>query len=554
LICFFVNQWSQKEKVIEICTKLHIGINLTLFIGGLILSLLSYPFFQAVFDLLKKGAASVKKAKVKRKFKEKKISLKERLFLLAAAILSITLFSQSSFLYPFNTWVDANCFFTVGKCILRGLVPYKDIYEQKGPALYFLHSIAAMVSSTSFIGVYFIEIAACYFVLYYSYKIALLFMNKSALWYMPAFSFLMYGSALFCEGDSAEELCLPLLAYALYLSVRWFKEKKEPSALEFLFIGMTSGFILWVKFTILGFYIGWIIVPLLVWMKNKEWKKMFASLGWIVLGVLVISTPILLYFWHHDALKDLFTVYFYNNIFVYGQNTESTGALVNIFNHMVSFTSYRLTIALIILSLIDLSVIGSNSLLSLSVACTFAGSFVFALIGANAWPYYYFQFNLFTLFGFLFLVQCIHRICFHAQKFKWFSSILVNMVCLFIGYTSSVNVSWMFMPKSELPQYQFKETIEKYSGDTDITLLNYRFLDGGFYTVMDVIPPTRFFCQLNIWLDEMWEEMDECVNEGKVDYVVTNNFELDNENYVLVDQSEYPGTTRYYYLYRKVES
>ena len=30
--------------------------------------------------------------------------------------------SKSSFLYPMNDWVDVNCFFTVGRGILHGLV------------------------------------------------------------------------------------------------------------------------------------------------------------------------------------------------------------------------------------------------------------------------------------------------------------------------------------------------------------------------------------------------------------------------------------------------
>ena len=56
-----------------------------------------------------------------------------KLFLLAlfvaAAFLAIC--SKSSPLYPFNDWGDINCFFTVGKSMMQGLVPYRDLYEQK---------------------------------------------------------------------------------------------------------------------------------------------------------------------------------------------------------------------------------------------------------------------------------------------------------------------------------------------------------------------------------------------------------------------------------------
>jgi hypothetical protein len=41
---------------------------------------------------------------------------------------------------------------------------------------------------------------------------------------------------------------------------------------------------------------------------------------------------------------------------------------------------------------------------------------------------------------------------------------------------------------------------------------------------------------------------------GRADYVVTKNMELDSENYALVDQAGYTGSSSKYYLYRKVTS
>ena len=52
-----------------------------------------------------------------------------------AAFVMILLCSKSSPLYPMNDWVDVNCFFTVGRGMLHGLVPYRDLYEQKGDLL-----------------------------------------------------------------------------------------------------------------------------------------------------------------------------------------------------------------------------------------------------------------------------------------------------------------------------------------------------------------------------------------------------------------------------------
>lgn len=60
------------------------------------------------------------------------------IFLLASALL-LAVLSTSSPLYPTNPWVDANCYMTVARGMRAGLLPYRDLIEQKGPLLYGLH-------------------------------------------------------------------------------------------------------------------------------------------------------------------------------------------------------------------------------------------------------------------------------------------------------------------------------------------------------------------------------------------------------------------------------
>ncbi len=55
-------------------------------------------------------------------------------FIVSFAVLAVC--SKSSFLYPFNDWVDADCYFTVGKGMMQGKVVYRDLFEQKGVLLY----------------------------------------------------------------------------------------------------------------------------------------------------------------------------------------------------------------------------------------------------------------------------------------------------------------------------------------------------------------------------------------------------------------------------------
>ena len=70
----------------------------------------------------------------------------------AAVLLAVC--SWSSPLYPYHCGGDANVYFTIGRNMLDGLVPYRDLIDQKGPLLFFIQMLAALVSRQSFLGVW----------------------------------------------------------------------------------------------------------------------------------------------------------------------------------------------------------------------------------------------------------------------------------------------------------------------------------------------------------------------------------------------------------------
>ena len=135
----------------------------SILLSALVWCLLSLPFSLRVIALFSRhtsgkiSADLSEKAALPENHKDTPVS--KWLLLLVAAV-AITICSASSPLYPLNDWVDANCFFTVGKSMLFGKVPYRDLYEQKGPLLYALYALAYPISHRSFLGVWLFEIAA----------------------------------------------------------------------------------------------------------------------------------------------------------------------------------------------------------------------------------------------------------------------------------------------------------------------------------------------------------------------------------------------------------
>lgn len=242
------------------------------------------------------------------------------LFFTAAAV--ITICSKCSPLYPLNDWDDPNCFFTVGKAVADGKVMYRDIFEQKGPVLYFLHTLAYYISPRSFLGIYFLEIICAWVFLIFSYKTMLLFCGRRCFAAMPVIAAVCYASYSFQGGDSAEELCLPFISFCLWAGLVCAIERRPLSYPQCFITGIAIGFVLWVKFTMLGFFIGFAAAVLIMYARRRQYRVILPSVLTVLGGMLAATLPVIIYFARHNAFGDLFEVYFYDNMFLYSTGTD----------------------------------------------------------------------------------------------------------------------------------------------------------------------------------------------------------------------------------------
>ena len=78
-------------------------------------------------------------------------------FWCCCACLALLVATSSLPLYATNFWTDTNIYFTIGRGMTRGLMPYRDLFDHKGPLLFILYALGAAISDTSFIGVFALE-------------------------------------------------------------------------------------------------------------------------------------------------------------------------------------------------------------------------------------------------------------------------------------------------------------------------------------------------------------------------------------------------------------
>lgn len=544
----FLSRWGQSGKVAAIAERLHLSPLLLTAAAGLALCLGSLPFVLKALRLLGKKGSQLPVTEAQNT---------SALWVCAlSAVGVITVCSKSSPLYPFNDWVDANCFFTVGKAMMNGIVVYRDLWEQKGPFLYALHGIASLISGDSFFGVYLLEVAAAFFFLYASFQMLRLFLSRQqALICVPLLAALVYTSPAFCHGDSAEELCLPILAYTLLISLRALCREREITSGEYLLVGIGAGLVFWTKYTMVGFYLGWYLLPAFLMGKEKQWRSLWRSVWSVAAGVGLATVPFVIYFGVNHAIGDWLEVYIYNNLFLYTINEGETAGAGLLQNLLSGYEfSLRSGLSLVLCTLLGGAwlFLSENRKISAHFLLTVLLTFLVTFMGGRQYDYYTFSLAVFVPFGIGALVSLF------AKNVAWLQKLLdrkavgmiLAVVCIAFSLMTTQNRYLLGMEKEALPQYQFREIIARKENPT---LLNYGFLDGGFYTASDILPNCKAFCKLNIPLEEMNDMQERYVKEGLCDFVVTRDYELPAGNYQCVAQSRFrnkEGTEQIYYLYQ----
>lgn len=480
------------------------------------------------------------------------------------SFLFLGLCSKSSPLYPMNIWPDVNCFFTVGKSMLHGMIPYRDLYEQKGPILYFLYALAALISENSFVGAYILDAVSFGVFLFFSGLCVRLHLGENRMEY-PIVIFLaaiLTTTEAVAHGGSAEQMFLWTLMVPLYLVDKALCEDRILTSREAFAIGLCAGICLYVKFNLLGFFFG-LALFVLAWyvLFDRQPKALPGVIGWFLGGIAAVSVPVFLYFLLHGAVGDFFTVYFYNNLFLY-QKSEVSKLY---FYFFYLFTSFRRNplVALAVVAAVAWLVITVRKQYKLLTALILSALFlsVGVLGGGVFFIYYPMVFTVYTGFGFIALALLFRKI---FGKYPWkpgkaavaAANVALVAVLLVYAFFASNNTYLLGTSKEELPQYRFAEQIGQ---KENATLLNYGFLDGGFYFAADVLPSNLYFARLNLIFDEMEQEQKQIVEAGAVDFVVLQEQKLedcgvDASHYRLLDSADMflEGDTYTYYLYGKV--
>lgn len=233
-------------------------------------------------------------------------------FLLAVAFLSV--FSNTtSWLFHGQQMTDSAIFMTVGRCWTEGLLPYRDLFDTKGPYLYVINALGYLIAGSR-VGVFILQAVSLTIAFFFAYKLFRLnygHMMSLALTLLCALSL----SSCMEGGNSAEEYILPCLFASFYLLLKWISSRpvdRHPVVYSFVY-GLTFGVALMTRPTdALG--LAGILLAGLIWLlAHARASHTVNNILSFLAGIAVFLLPFLIYLFATSTWDDfLYACYTFN--------------------------------------------------------------------------------------------------------------------------------------------------------------------------------------------------------------------------------------------------
>ena len=471
-------------------------------------------------------------------------------FCLAAAAAMLMICSMNSFLYPLNRWEDVNCFVTVARGVLKGLMPYRDLAEQKGPLLYALHVLALWPNPNSYHGIYFVELAAMAPFLYLCWRTLRLYDDRlSVAWMAPLMAFLCVQNC-FRLGDSAEELCLPFVMATIFAALRAFRRGEPISLRGYVGHGALAGCVFWIKYSQLGPHFMFMAMTAILAVVDDSRAARAPRLGRAVkmclaflAGMALATLPWFAWFGLAGALGDMLRMYIHDNVFGYVYRRFPVIVQMGIGMVRGMLGNWPMAAAMIagLACVLAAPTRAVSRRAKWFLVLTAASTVLFVYGGGRRYAYYFFAFAPFAAFALLAVAPIRRRL---ARGRRRASRALAAALCaialvvsaggayLGCGISKYIGLPWEKTPQGVIGGY--------IRDHEDRTLLNLHSLDAGFYTAADVLPVNRCFCMLNSNSDRCMAEQLEIVADQGVHFLVMGKGET-MEGMLEAVREEFPG-------------
>lgn len=284
--CYWV-KWRNDYLYGQIANWFNIGLNqstLTIIIGSLCCLISGYAIYLTTCSCNCPVSVSDRKTT---------LQLDDYLIAFILAFFCAMQFALNPVL-PLSPGGDSSVFLLLGDRLHKGFTLYKDIFDHKGPFLFFLEWLGLFIPSPTYSGVWIIELINMFAVAVIVMKTAALFSSSRKVWVLTCIvTIFLGGMQAYDEGNYSEEYALPWISLSLYIFLKYFISKTYKKR-DIILLGISFSIILLLRANMIGVWVAFIPAVLISLIIQRRWRDIFISIGLFVLGIAIILIPLCL--------------------------------------------------------------------------------------------------------------------------------------------------------------------------------------------------------------------------------------------------------------------
>ena len=276
--------------------------------------------------------------------RQNKSRLIECLYIAIVSFLLLLFFSTSTSPLYNSFGFDSIEYKLAGSAMLDGLVIYRDIFHQKGAAYFFIEAIGELlcraVGSERW-GSFLLQYVNMILVIFIAKKTADLFYSstdkKSKVYaWSIVMSSVFFWMTFFNGGNLVEEFSMLYEFVTVYIAVRYcvYADRQKENSCTFkpiygFILGICFAVTFWAKPTTAVFIGASVLVIGIHMLANKKFSLFWKCVAFGVLGIAVVTVPLLLYYHFNNALSDMINQCFLFNInYIESENSGGTSILI----------------------------------------------------------------------------------------------------------------------------------------------------------------------------------------------------------------------------------
>ena len=486
--------------------------------------------------------------------RDKNVSKRDIIFWEIIAVLFVLIFSFStSPLYP-NYWgSDSAQFQTIGMTWASGKIPYRDIFDHKGPFIFWVNMLGYKIGGRT--GVFILQIFFLSFTFLGIYKIMTTISWKTYFKQAGGMLVSIFSLAnMYSGGNMCEEYCLPFLMFSAFGQLTFLSKPDKRLGHNIwwgFFYGATVSICVLTRATNAIAVVCGIIVIVVAVLREKNYKNLLCNILFFILGFMLMFSPFGIYFGIKGAFEEfLFGTLGYNIIYATDMKGWVIGAgLETWIVYIKLFFSVVLCIPTFILAIINKNKFCAGYYLLVGVMENY-------LFCTGALYQHYAIIALPNVCMFIVELECmIQKHKKPCRKVTRIAVIAVGVFCMAYIGVDTLNKVIVRMDNNEF-SVEYDRLMEMIPEDYQMNVTAY---GGGslknFYLRYNIIPCCKFF----VLQESQGKRSDYLTNQ------IVSDFALCKAEYILADEDisiiyniiqeryEKLGETQKYALYKKVD-